>query len=169
MKGIENRRCEVAELEPYRACIAFKLRYCLLRTVISAATHPRRSCSASAGWDSLANHSLGLITLGLARSLEMEACLAVLSNFSIRTSNFLPRSTADGDQTGIHAIPALQSAASMTAVFSSVLYSQTSSQECVLQRATFATVRCMRRRGCLSLSWKPPYRHLFRAKACSAN
>jgi len=52
----------------------------------------------------------------------MEARLAVLSNFSIQTSNFLPRSPADGDQTGIHAIPALQSAASVTAVFSSVLY-----------------------------------------------
>ena len=35
---------------------------------------------------------------------------------------------ADGDQTGIHAIPALQSAASVTAVFSPVLYSQTSGQ-----------------------------------------
>jgi len=28
-----------------------------------------RSCCASAGWDSLANHSLGLITLGLARAM----------------------------------------------------------------------------------------------------
>jgi len=35
----------------------------------SAATHPRRSCFASAGWDSLANHSLGLITLGFARAM----------------------------------------------------------------------------------------------------
>jgi len=99
----------------------------------------------------------------------MEARLTVLSNFSIQTSNFLPRFRADGDQTGIHAIPALQSAASMTAVFSSVLYSQTSSQKCVLQRATFATVRHMRRRWNLSLSWKPNYRRLFYAKACSSN
>ena len=99
----------------------------------------------------------------------MEARLAVLSNFSIQTSNFIPRSRADGDQTGIHAIPALQSAASVTAVFSSVLYSQTSNQKCVLQRATFATVRHMRRRWHLSLSWKPPYRRLFIAKACSSN
>ena len=93
----------------------------------------------------------------------------VLSNFSIQTSNFLPRFRADGDQTGIHAIPAVQSAASMTAVCSSVLYSQTSGQECVLQRATFATVRHMRRRWCLSLSWKPHYRRLFNAKASSPN
>ena len=99
----------------------------------------------------------------------MKARLAVLSNFSIQTSNVIPRSRADGDQTGIHAIPALQSAASMTAVFSSVLYSQTSSQECVLQRATFATVRHMRRRWHLSLSWKPTYRRLFSATACSSN
>jgi len=98
----------------------------------------------------------------------MEASLAVLSNFSIQTSNFLPRSPADGDQTGIHAIPALQSAASVTAVFSSVLYSQTSNLKCVLQRATFATVRHMRRRWHLSLSWMPNYRRLFSAKACSS-
>ncbi len=57
----------------------------------------------------------------------------------------------------------------MTAVFSSVLYLQTSNQECVLQRATFATVRCMRRRWILSLSWKPLYRRLLSAKACSSN
>ena len=95
----------------------------------------------------------------------MEACLGVLSNFGIQTSSFLPRSPAEGDQTGIHAIPALQSAASMTAVFSSVLYSQTSSQKCVLQRATFANVRCMRRRWHLSLSWKPNYRRLFSARS----
>ena len=31
--------------------------------------HPRRSCCAFAGWDSLANHSLGLITLGFARAM----------------------------------------------------------------------------------------------------
>jgi len=79
------------------------------------------------------------------------------------------RSPAEGDQTGIHAIPALQSAASMTAVFSSVLYLQTSSQKCVLQRATFATVRHMRRRWNLPQSWKPNYRRLISAKACSAN
>ena len=53
----------------------------------------------------------------------------ILSNFELQTSNFLPRFRADGDQTGFHAIPALQTAASVTAVFSSVLYSQTSSQE----------------------------------------
>ena len=99
----------------------------------------------------------------------MEARLAVLSNFSIQTSNFIPRSPADGDQTGIHAIPALQSAASVTAVFSSVLYSQTSSQKCVLQRATFATVQHMRRRWNLSLSWKPSYRRLNSAKARTPN
>ena len=29
----------------------------------------RRSCSAFAGWDSLANHSLGLITLGFAKAM----------------------------------------------------------------------------------------------------
>jgi len=40
----------------------------------------------------------------------MEARMAVLSNFSIQTSNFIPRSTADGDQIGIHAIPVLQGA-----------------------------------------------------------
>ena len=60
-------------------------------------------------------------------------------------------------------------AASVTAVFSSVLYSQTSSQKCVLQRATFATVRCMRRRWSISMSWMPPYRRLLSAKACSSN
>ncbi|MCE3018782.1 MAG: hypothetical protein ACK56W_01935 [Pirellula sp.] len=68
--------------------------------------------------------------------------MAVLSNFSIRTSNFILRSRADGDQTGFPAIPASQSAASMTAVFTSYLYGQTSGQACVLQRATSATVRC---------------------------
>jgi len=99
----------------------------------------------------------------------MKARLAVLSNFSIQTSNVIPRSRVDGDKTGIHAIPALQSAASMTAVFSSVLYSQTSSQECVLLRAMFATVRYMRRRWNLSLSWKPTYRRLISVKACSSN
>ena len=70
------------------------------------------------------------------------------------------RSPADGDQTSIHAFPALQSAASVTAVFSSVLFSQTSSQECVLHRATSIIVRTMRRRWILSLSWKPHYRRL---------
>jgi hypothetical protein len=49
----------------------------------------------------------------------MEASLTVLSNFSIRTSNFILRSRADGDQTGFLAIPASQSAASVTDVFSS--------------------------------------------------
>ena len=43
----------------------------------------------------------------------------VHSNFSIRPSNFILRSRADGDQTGFLAIPASQSAASVTAVFSS--------------------------------------------------
>ena len=57
----------------------------------------------------------------------------------------------------------------MTAVFSSVLYSQTSDQKCVLKRATFATVRHMRRRWNLPLSWKPLYRRLSSAKACSSN
>ena len=56
------------------------------------------------------------------------------------------RTISDGDQTGFHAIPALQTAASMTAVSTSVLYSQTSGQDGVLQRATFATVQYMRRR-----------------------
>ena len=51
----------------------------------------------------------------------MEACLAVFSNFPIRTSNFILRSRADGDPTGYYAIPASQSAASVTAVFSSYL------------------------------------------------
>jgi len=99
----------------------------------------------------------------------MEARLAVLSNFTTQTSNFLPRFRADGDQTGIHAIPALQTAASVTAVFSSVLYSQTSSQKCVLQRAASIIERYMRRRWNISLSWMPPYRRLFSAKACSSN
>ena len=48
----------------------------------------------------------------------------------------------------------------VTAVFSSVLYSQTSGQECVLPRATFALVRHMRRRWQWSLSWKPSVRRL---------
>ena len=47
--------------------------------------------------------------------------------------------------------------------FHFVLYSQTSGQECVLQRATFAAVRDMRRRWRLSLNWKPSYRRLFNA------
>ena len=95
----------------------------------------------------------------------MEACLGVLSNFGIQTSSFLPRSPAEGDQTSIHAVPALQSAASVTAVFTSLLFRQASSHECVLQRATFATVRCMRRRWNLSLSWKLPHRRLFNARS----
>lgn len=48
-------------------------------------------------------------------------------------------------------------------------YSQTSSQECVLQRTTFANVRYMRRRWNISLSWKPHYRRLFSAMAFSYN
>ena len=107
--------------------------------------HSRRSCSAFAGWDSLANHSLGLIALGFARAMNglgnrwLAGCLNGKSVCCVRFR-------ADGDQTSLRAVPALQSAASVTAVFSSVLYSQTSGQECVLQRATFATVRYMRRR-----------------------
>ena len=49
------------------------------------------------------------------------------------------RFRADGDQTGIHAIPALQSAASVTAVFRSLLHAQTSGMSGVLQRATRRT------------------------------
>ena len=54
-----------------------------------------------------------------------------------------------------------QSAASVTAVFSSVLYSQASGQECVLHRATSIIDADMRRRWYLSLSWKPPNRRLL--------
>jgi len=89
------------------------------------------------------------------------------SQFKLRTSS--PALVPMAIRTVIHAIPVLQSAASVTAVFSSVLYSQTSSQECVLQRTTFATVRCMRRRWNLPLTWRPNYRRLFRVKACSTN
>ncbi|MCY2982005.1 MAG: hypothetical protein NTY15_00015 [Planctomycetota bacterium] len=97
----------------------------------------------------------------------MDASLAVLSNFPIRTSNFILRSRADGDPTGFHAIPASQSAASMTAVFSSLLYRQTSGQECVLQRAAFATGADMRRRPSLSIRWKHHCRRLFSEYFCS--
>ena len=48
------------------------------------------------------------------------------------------RSRADGDQTGIHAIPAIQSAASMTAVLSSYFSDRPAAKSGVLQRATYA-------------------------------
>jgi hypothetical protein len=50
------------------------------------------------------------------RSLLPTANCQLTSHFSLLTS------PADGDQTGFPAIPASQSAASMTAVFTSLLY-----------------------------------------------
>ena len=49
----------------------------------------------------------------------------------------------------------------MTAVFSSLLYGQTSGHECVLQRATFATGADMRRRPSLPIRWMHYCRRLF--------
>jgi hypothetical protein len=86
--------------------------------------------------------SLGLIALGFVMAMTWNRSLLPTAN-SLLTSHFsLLRSRADGYQTGFLAIPANQSAASMTAVFTSYLYRQTSGQACVLQRATSATVRC---------------------------
>ena len=78
--------------------------------------------------------SLGLIALGFALAMTWNRSL-LPTHFSLLTSR------ADGDQTGFLAIPASQSAASMTAVFTSYLYRQTSGHGCVLRRATSATVR----------------------------
>ena len=57
--------------------------------------------------------------------------------------------------------------------FQFLLYRQTSGQECVLQRATFATVADMRRRPSLSIRWKhhcrllvPQFRYLTRPRIC---
>ncbi len=44
---------------------------------------------------------------------------------------------------------------------SSLPYGQTRGYECVLQRATFATVADMRRRPSLPIRWKPHCRRLF--------
>ena len=60
-----------------------------------------------------------------------------------------------------------QSAASMTAVFSSLLYRQTSSQAGVLKRAMFATQADMRRRPSESIRWMHHCRRLFSTVAAS--
>jgi hypothetical protein len=66
--------------------------------------------------------SLGLIALGCAGAMNWIRYL-LPTHFSLLTSHFsLLRSRADGDQTGFLAIPASQSAASVTAVFTSLLY-----------------------------------------------
>ena len=69
--------------------------------------HPRRSCSAFAGWDSLANHSLGLIALGFARLLNWICIWPFTLNSQLLTFNSFPRFRADGDQTGLHDHPSL--------------------------------------------------------------
>jgi hypothetical protein len=86
--------------------------------------------------------SLGLIALGFVMAMTWNRSLLPTAN-SLLTSHFsLLTSRADGDQTGFLTIPASQSAASMTAVFTSLRVRQISGQACVLQRATSATVRC---------------------------
>ena len=55
----------------------------------------------------------------------------------------------------------------MTAVFSSLLYRQTSSQAGVLKRAMFATQADMRRRPSESIRWMHHCRRLFSATAAS--
>ena len=86
--------------------------------------------------------SLGLITLGCAGAMNRIRYLLPTANCQLPTHFSILRSRADGDQPSSLAIPAIQSAASMTAVFSSYLYRQTSGQVRVLPRATSATVRC---------------------------
>ena len=82
----------------------------------SSSLVPRHSCFAYADRDSL-----------IARSdrprpryvPDLEWFLAVQSKIINQKSSMAPRSRADGDQTSILAVPTLQSAASVTAVFSS--------------------------------------------------
>ena len=69
--------------------------------------HPRRSCFAFAGWDSLANHSLGLIALGFAGLLSWNCIWPFTLNSQPLTFNSFPRFRADGDQTGLHDHPSL--------------------------------------------------------------
>ena len=69
--------------------------------------HPRRSCSAFAGRDSLANHSLGLIALGFARLLNWICIWPFTLNSQLLTFNSFPRFRADANQTGLHDHPSL--------------------------------------------------------------
>ena len=125
----------------------------------------RRSCFVYAGRDSLIARSDRLRPRYVP---DLEWLLAVQSKIINQKSSMAPRSRADGDHTGIHANPALQTAASVTAVFSSLLYGQTSGQECVLHRATSATEADMRRRPSLPIRWMHHCRRLFIALAESS-
>ena len=127
--------------------------------------------------------SLGLIALGCVGAMTWNRSILstvncqlsthfslLTSHFSLLTSHFsLLRSRADGDQPSSLAIPAIQSAASMTAVFSSYLYRQTSGQVRVLPRATSATVRCGTAATVvahsLDASLSPPVQRVFAASS----
>ena len=69
-------------------CVRTSHEYLWCGTWFARLAHSRRSCFASAGWDSLANHSLGLITLGFARSLRWKHAWLFFqtSQFKLRTS-----------------------------------------------------------------------------------
>ena len=130
--------------------------------------HSRRSCSAFAGWDSLANHSLGLITLGFAGAMNglsnrrLAGCLTwkerLLCPLSCRWRSYWHPCHPGLTNADVHA-----------SVLDFFRCTQTCGMNGVLQRATFANVRHMRRRWHLSLSWKPNYRRLFSAHSARMN
>ena len=87
--------------------------------VRSSSLVPVARTPAFAGWDSLIARS---DRPRLRYGDDLEWFLAVQSKIINQKSSMAPRSPADGDQTSILAVPALQSAASVTAVFTSYFY-----------------------------------------------
>ena len=122
------------------------------------------ACSAFAGWDSLANHSLGLITLGFARAMTWLSN-SWLGGCSRWRERLLCPLSCRGRPDWHPCHPSLTNGGIHDRRLHFFRCTQTCGMNGVLQRATFANVRHMRRRWHLSLSWKPNYRRLFSARS----
>ena len=149
------RRCEGRCIGIVAGVWTFQTSNFLLRT--SAQAHPRRSCFAFAGWDSLvARSDRPRLAIGLHRQL-LCCSRPLTTSICHHFSALVPMANRPASMLS----QPLQSAASVTAVFSSYFSDRPAAKNASCSGQHSSTGADMRRRPSISIRWMHHCRRLF--------